>query len=281
MAKKDERLFNPQKVQRKGRWKGIVLGFVVFAVVFGGAAVGYLYSKLDDSNTDKIMDLFEKKPEIQVQGSTGGLTNILLSCVSTKETVETGKKEMYFLVLARADATNGVVSFCPLPVKDSYIQSYENGGASEVANVIAQEYAINVNRYIFSNENTFALAINYMDGLEYTVDKRIEYRTKDLTLILTPGQQTIKGESLLKYLKYCKETDPSRQGSIFCAMVKNYFNYKNYEKAMTVYKGVLECLSTNSDITYVDAADNLKNIEVIIKNSGNNAVTVSSVEELK
>ena len=36
MNKKDERIFNPVKVQRKGRWKWIVLGFLAFVLVHDG-----------------------------------------------------------------------------------------------------------------------------------------------------------------------------------------------------------------------------------------------------
>ena len=60
MNKKDERIFNPVKVQKKGRWKWIVLGFVAFAVVFGAATFAYLSLKLDNFGADKIMQIFEK-----------------------------------------------------------------------------------------------------------------------------------------------------------------------------------------------------------------------------
>lgn len=282
MSKKDERLFNPVKVQRKGRWKFILLGFVAFMLVFGSGTLVYLSSKVDNFSIDKIMSVFEKdENESNAFVGEGENATILFMSVSSTDTVESGKKEIYFLVLAQANSASDEIKFCPLPVKDSYITDFETGGENEVVRAIQSEYGITVDRYVSSNENTFALAINYMDGLEYNVPERVEYRTEDLTLILTPGKQTIKGESLLKYLKYFKEKGLSGQGDLFCAMAEDYFTAENMEDPMKIYKGVLSELSGNSNVTFVDTADNLETIRRIAENKEIKAVTVDSTEELK
>ncbi len=282
MSKKDERLFNPVRVQRKGRWKFIVLGFLAFILVFGSGTLVYLSSKVDSFSMDKIMSVFEK--DQNDDGSfvgEGETSNILFLSVSTAQTVESGKREIYFLVLAQANSASNQVKFCPLPVRDSYINAFETGAENEVVRAIQSEYGITIDRYVSSNENTFALAINYMDGLEYTVPERVEYRTEDLTLILTPGKQTIKGESLLKYLKYYKEKGLSGQGDIFCAMVNDYITQENMEDPMKIFKGVLSEISGNSNVSFVDTADNLETLRLIAQNEEVKAVTVSSVDELK
>lgn len=281
MNKKDQRLFNPVRVQRKGRWKFIVLGFVAFSLIFGSATLVYLSSKVDSFGIDKIMSVFEKdSQEDEAFATKQGSATILLTSISSYETAESGSREMYFLVIAKADAKTSTVSFCPLPVKDSYVKEFETGGGAQLVNTVASEYGIEIDRFVSSDENTFALAINYMDGLEFNVPERVEYRTEDLTLILTPGRQTIKGESLLKYLKYFKEADLSAQGELFCAMVENYITEENMEDPMKIYKGVLSELSGNSNISFVDAADNLDVIEKIALKE-DNAITVSSVDQLK
>lgn len=279
--KKDERIFNPVRVQRKERWKWIALGFVVFVLVFGTATLFYLSDKLDSFGLGGIVELFEKDSDSTVLSDEGDSSaTILFMSVSSAETEESGKKEIYFLVLANADMKDKTVRFCPLTVKDSYVTAYESGSESGVCDAVAKDYNIEVNRYVSSNENTFALAINYMGGLQYNVPQRVEYRTKDMTLILTPGEQTIKGESLVKYLKYCKENDPARQGDLFCAMLNQYVTKENTENAMTLYKGVLEELGTNSNISYVDTADNLNNIKLIADENGKKAQSVSEVKDL-
>ncbi len=282
MNKKDERLFNPVRVQRKGRWKYIVLGFVAFMLIFGTITLVYLSSKVDSFNFDRIMSAFEKDAfdDPSFSDKTGDAT-ILFMSISSSETVESNDREIYFLVLAKASATDGKIKICPLQIKDSYLQSFKSGGENEVVNAVSREYGIEIDRFVSSNENTFALAINYMGGLEYTVPERIEYRTPDLTLILTPGRQTIKGESLLKYLKYFKNSGLEGQADLFCAMVENYIIPENMEDPMKIYKGVLSELSGNSNISFVDTADNLDVIKAIANKEENKVVSVSSVNELK
>ena len=282
MSKKDERLFNPVRVQKKGMWKYIILGFVAFIIIFGSGTLAYLSSKVDSFNIDRIMSVFEKdsQDEESLSGKTGDATILFMSVSSTK-TAETSEKEIYFMVLAKADADDGEIRICPIPVKDSYLKSFEAGGENEVVNAVSRDYGIDIDRYVSSDEHTFALAITYMDGVEYTVPERIEYRTEDLTLILTPGRQTIKGESMLKYLKYFKENGLEGQADLFCAMAENYFTPENMENPMKIYKGVLGELSGNSNISFVDTADNLDVIELIAQKEGPKAVGVKSVDELK
>ncbi len=282
MSKKDERLFNPVRVHKKGGWKLILVSFLVFLLVFGGGILVYLSTKVDSFSIDKIMSVFEKDDESENPSvEEGKVTNILFMSVSSAETLETGEREIYFIVLGKLNSNSNQVKFCPLQVKNSYISAFESGGANDVVKQIESEYSIDIHRYVSSNENTFALAVNYMDGLEFDVPQRVEYRTKDLTLILTPGKQTIKGESLLKYLKYFKAQGLSGQGELFCAMVEDYFDEKNIADPMKVYKGVLSELSGNSDITFVDCADNIETLEKIAQNESTKAVSTSSIEEFR
>ena len=281
MKEKEPRRFTFEKVKRKGRLKGIILGFVAFVLVFGTAAGAYLYTKTDFINKEKILSFFDKSGDRDsLSGVEGKSANILFISISSGETIETGEKEIYFMVLAHADTKQGKIKFCPLPVKNSYLQYFELGGVSEICTALEEEYNIKIDRYVSSNENTFALAINYMGGLQYTVSENVTYRTPDLTLILTPGYQTLKGENLLKYLKYFKEKDLSMQGELFCKMVENYLTEKNMENAMQLFKGVMSNLADNTNVSYVDAADNLDSIEVFVKNVGANTQTVSTVDEL-
>lgn len=281
MTKKDERLFNPKRVYKKGSLKFIIIGFAVFIVVFGSAAFVYLSAKIDNFGLDKIMTLFERDGEKDGEAVTesDGATFLCMS-VSNDVTLESGDREIYFLVLAHMDLKKNVVKFCPLNVKQSYIDSYKYGGANQVASLLEKEYNIKIDRYISSNENTFVLAINYLGGVSFNISDRIEYRTEDLTLILTPGKQTIRGESLIKYLKYLRTNDLHMQGDVFCAMINDFITEKNMERAMTLYRGVIGELDANSNITFVDTADHLHEIEALASKNGQKALTVSDVSEL-
>ncbi len=281
MKEKEPRRFTFEKVSRKGKMKSIVLGFIAFVLIFGTAAGAYLYSKTDIIDKEKIMAIFDKSNEKNTLSQGGGKSaNILFISISSTDTLESGEKEIYFMVLAHADTSSKIIKFCPLQINNSYLKFYEQGGVSEIVSALEEEYKIKIDRYVASDENTFALAINYMGGLPYTVNENVTYRTADLTLILTPGYQTLKGENLLKYLKYYKEKDLSMQGEIFCKMVENYLTEKNMEDAMKIFKGVLTNLADNTDVSYVDTANNLDSIDVFVKNPGANTQVVSSVDEL-
>ncbi len=282
MSKRDERLFNPVRVRQKGSWKLILAGFLAFTLIFGGAVFVYLSSKVDGINIDKIMSVFEKDDGTSTLIETQGKqTNILFLSVSSTQTIQSGKQEIYFMVLGKMGSQSKEIKFLPLQVKDSYLAHFEKGGANELTQQVAKEYGIEIHRYVSSNENTFALAVNYMDGLEFNVPERVEYRTEDLTLILTPGKQTIKGESLLKYLKYYKEQSLTGQGELFCAMVEDYFTQENMHDPMKIYKGVLAEISGNSNITFVDCADNLDILKAISESTEKKAVYVNSIEAFR
>ena len=281
MKEKEPRRFTFEKVNKRSKWKGIILGFITFILVFGIAAGAYLYTRTDFFGKEKLMAFFDRNHEKNNSAADEAKeATILFMSISSEKTEESGAREIYFLVLAHADTGGKTINFCPLQVKDSYVKSFEDGGESEIVDEVEKEYGVNIDRYVSSNENTFALAINYMGGLQYNVEENVTYRTADLTLILTPGQQTLKGENLLKYLKYFKEKDLSMQGELFCAMTNNYLTEKNTEKATQVFKGVLANLADNTDISYVDMADNLDSLKIFASDPEASFRTVSSVNEL-
>lgn len=284
MNKKETKLFNPVRVRRTSKLKSFIIAFtavLLVAIVAGGF---YIY-KNGTSGADNLLkkagNFFESDKSTQATTETykNVDANFLLMSISSAETQETGSKEIYFMAIAHADAATGQVKILPISPKQSYLSLYEDSGAEAVTKAVAKEYNIKLEKYISSDENTFALAVNYMGGFEYNVPERVEYRTDDLTLILTPGNQTIKGEVLIKYLKYFKTTDISKQGEILSLMVDEYFTPGNFENATDIYKELISNLSGNSNISFVETADNLKYLKTIINNENVKAVTVSSVEE--
>lgn len=278
------KLFDPVRVRRISKVKYYLLGFAAFIAIFAVVALFYLsktgqLSTLDtnDTNTDVIsreIPAFENRESYKnVKG------NFLLMCISSSTTMETGEKEVYFLAIAHADAYDGQIKICPLAVKQSYIDEYNENGPYAVTKKIAKEYNIKLDKYICSNENTFALAVNNMGGFEINLKERIEYRTPDLTLIITPGKQTLKGETFIKYLKYKKDTNLSENTKLLCTFINNCLTKDNYEKGIEVYKSVQSDLLGNTNISFYDAADNIKYFRFIVENDKSKVIAVSSVEE--
>ena len=261
MFKKDHK-FKTAKQDKRGSIYRFLGAFLAFTLVFGSISVAMILKNNDFS----LEDIFSKKPTTVNQGEeltdatepdldkelTGQLST-LLYCVNEAKT------EFYFMMIVDADMEARTFKVYPInPSNPEYLSSLSAGGSKELVTAVEKTEGIKIDKYVASNPNTFALAINYMGGLEYTVDERIEYRNDEYTLILTKGEQTIKGETLLKYFRYCKTLDMSagmrQQGEIICEMLDDYISSENVAKGSTIFQKVLSKLNSESDISYVEAS---------------------------
>ena len=271
--------FKTEKETKHGNLKRFAAAFVIFALVFGGISAFVIMR----NNEITPQDIFSGKKTEQTDSDnpvdenklTGSADFLIYSADS--ETCE-----MYFLAVVRADMGEQTFKVYPLNSDGKYNgSSYsdilnKNGAKSLVAAVAANEN-LKLDKYIASNAETFALAINYMGGLEYNVANRIEYRNDDYTLILTGGKQTIKGETLIKYFRYCKTLDGTglkTQGDLICAMLDNYINSENIDNGMDIYRKLLSKLETASNISYVEAANAMPVLEQLCKSENRKPSTV-------
>ena len=261
MFKKDHK-FKTSKQDKRGAIYRFLGAFLVFALVFGSISVAMIL-KNNDFSLEEIM-AGKSTTSAQDEGTTGttevaldkeltGQLNTLIYCVNEAKT------EFYFMMIVDADMDARTFRVYPVnPTNPEYLKSLSTGGNKALVTAVEQEEGINIDKYVASNPNTFALAINYMGGLEYTVNERIEYRNDEYTLILTKGDQTIKGETLLKYFRYCKTLDTStgmrQQGELVCEMLDDYISSENVAKGSAIFQKVLSKLNSESDISYVEAS---------------------------
>ncbi len=263
--------FKTSKQDKKGDLLRFFLAFLAFAVVFGSISAVVILKH----NEISLRSIFSKETTTKSDETTtesqpvsptqlNGKTNFLVFCSANDFS------EMYFIHIIEADMDNCVLKDRPLnpdgKTSDgkNYVQILKEGGASKLISAVEQKENIKINKYVGSNAETFALAINYMDGLEYTVDNRIEYRNDSYTLILTKGSQTIKGETLIKYFRYCKTlgSDGMRiQGKLICAMLDSYVNTENAANGSKIYQKLLSYLDSNSDISFFEAAEAMATVK--------------------
>ncbi len=263
--------FKTSKQDKKGDLLRFFLAFLAFAVVFGSISAVVILKH----NEISLRSIFSKETTTKSDETTtesqpvsptqlNGKTNFLVFCSANDFS------EMYFIHIIEADMDNCVLKDRPLnpdgKTSDgkNYVQILKEGGASKLISAVEQKENIKINKYVGSNAETFALAINYMDGLEYTVDNRIEYRNDSYTLILTKGSQTIKGETLIKYFRYCKTlgSDGMRiQGKLICAMLDSYVNAENAANGSKIYQKLLSYLDSNSDISFFEAAEAMATVK--------------------
>jgi len=264
--------FKTSKQDKRGDLMRFFLAFLAFALVFGSISAVVILKH----NELSLKSIFSK--EITTEGGNettaddqpvspvklSGKTNFLIYCSSNDFS------EMYFIHIVEADMDNCVIKDRPLNPDGkttdgkTYVQLLKESGAGKLVSAIEEKEGVKISKYVGSNAETFALAINYMDGLEYTVDERIEYRNSAYTLILTKGNQTIKGETLIKYFRYCKTlgVDGMRtQGKLVCAMLDSYINDNNVDKGTRIYQRLLSNLDSNSDISYFEAAEAMPTVK--------------------
>ena len=284
MFKKDHK-FKTSKQDNRSALMRFFYAFLAFALVFGTISAAVILKHNDIS----VKDIFSGKASTSASeegGKTTALTldkeltgraNILLYCADTRA------NEIYFMILVDADMDSRVFRVHPLnPDVKAYTEALATGGCKELVPAVEKREGVAVDKYIASASDTFALAINYMGGLEYYVDERIEYRTDDYTLILTRGNQTIKGETLLKYFRYCKTlgVDGMRwHGKLIAAMLDGYINSENVENGIEIYQKVLSKLNSASDISYIEASKAMQMLAILCKSDERQAAKVILSEE--
>lgn len=265
--------FKTSRQDKKSDLLRFFLAFLAFAVVFGSVSAVVILKH----NEISLKSIFSKEATTAESDETtteeqpvssaelSGTTNFLVFCSANDYS------EMYFLHIIEADMDNCVLKVRPINPdgKDadgkSYVQTLKEGGAGKLVSAVEKKENVDIDKYVGSDAETFALAINYMDGLEYTIDNRIEYRNNDYTLILTRGSQTIKGETLIKYFRYCKTlgSDGMRtQAKLICAMLDSYITDENVDNGSRIYQKLLANLDSNSDISFFEAAQAMSTIKI-------------------
>lgn len=280
--------FKTSKENKRSDVKRFLAAFLAFALVFGSISAVVII-KHNDLSLKSIFSPQEKNREETTteqkqlnKVELSGKTDFLIYCAASDFS------EMYFLQIVEADLDSCALKVYPLaPDENNYVQILKNSGAAGLVDAVEKNENVTISRYVGSNAETFTLAINYMDGLKYYVPERIEYRTDDFTLILARGNQTIKGESLIKYFRYCKslgESGLELQGKLVCAMLDSYVNAENAEKGSRIYQKLLSYLNSNSDISFFEAADAMPTIKAFSNSEDRQKSTVvlnSSQEEDK
>ena len=273
--------FKTAKQDKRGGLLNFLYAFLAFAVVFGSISAVVILKhndvSLEDLFSDKTIavtdnDTSDVSDAVDLNKELTGQANILLYCA------ESDASAIHFMIMVDADMDDRTFRVHPISAeKAEYLNALSTGGYKALISAVEKNEGVEIDKYIASNPDTFALAINYMGGLEYTVDERVEYRTDDYTLILTQGDQTIKGETLLKFFRYCKTlgTDGMRQqGRIVCAMLDNYITSSNVEKGITIYQKVLSKINSASDVSYVEMSSALQMLRLLCESDERQSASV-------
>ncbi len=200
------------------------------------------------------------------------------------------RSKLHFAWLVNIKMPERKATVCTIPPETlvnykGSVSSIENvlskTGNEEFTAAVEATFGSVIDGFICSDETDFRTMINYFGGVEVTVPEQIEYRNEGLTLILTKGKQTLKGDSLFKYLCYL-DTLGSRgnasQALVMGDIFKSVFRPSRVAKTDSFFAKISNTLSTN--ITIVDFSQAEKAIKILCENGFEVISAVDTPEEI-
>lgn len=205
------------------------------------------------------------------------------------EDSENGRMRMAWLVNVRLPERVLTV----LPVKASTHVDYQSRslsveeikrtfGNSKLVSALEAEYEIKIDGYIGSDDEGFKSMINYLGGVNINVPEQIEYRGDDLALILVKGKQNMKGDTMLKYIRYLDtqgERGLTYQSLVMVQIFESVFRPSLVSRAEKVYSNISNSLET--DISIVDFSSMRETVNAMAENGFKVKRTAETPQEFK
>jgi len=267
--------FRTQKQHRFGRSIRILLAFMLSLLVFGGASFFYMLHSYD-------YDLSRLLPQADSTSVTdkktpppSGVGNAVFLLVCRTEEGE----DPFLTALLFADIQNAVIHAAVIPPKtllpcEGGIQrmdaQFEKGGIPQLRAALEAEYERKIDRYLLLDSQNLQGILQQLGGVRLNIPERIDHRSEGLTLLLIQGEQTLRSDSLLKYMRYLNlqaEKNSLPQAQLLCTALSQYLNKANVEKGESIYQTIVN--SADCDITVLDFAAAQKSLEFLADpNSG-------------
>ena len=191
----------------------------------------------------------------QVENVTG-VKNLLLLCASQDKT------EIRFLAVMQINFDENSYSVCAFSPRESantgdrfgsFLEHYQTGGIKQLIRAVETISGIHIDRYIASDDNSFKRAINSMGPVVFSFPEQVNYRGADFAIVLIQGEQKLRGDDLLKYLRYCGalgDEGLEKQAIALGELFVQYINEKTLAKRDNLYATLINSLS--SDISVMD-----------------------------
>ena len=261
--------FNTQKDERAAKAVRFVIAFVCFFVLLGGVSF-LLLLKYYDFDLSKIAKPPEEESSVAqtetvASEEISGEYNYLLLCTADEN------NEVRFAAFLTVNMDTGELSLSPIST-DKIIaapdgtggtvqQQLDAGGVSRLVSALEHTCSVDVAKYIRSTDNGFKNAINAVGGVVFTVEESIDVHTDELTFILDRGEQTMNGDTLLKYLRYFKGDD-AKQAEILASIFRQKLTAAEFASADRVYTKMINAVE--SDISVLDFETIKRGIQQLI-----------------
>ena len=263
MKKKLE--FRTQRNIKANRTRKLLLGFILFFLLLIALVAVWFIKYIDND----FSNIFSKKEETTAAEDEtlpdkdySGFYYILFC--GAQDDAKTNDKIRY-IVLMKTDILQKIISFSAVSPDEvvtvgdttrSREQYYDDGGISRLRSALETLEEIRISAYVLSDDEGFDDAVNAMGFVSIDVPEQISYRSDEFNFICAKGKKNFRGADLLKYLRYCHETEPyglKTQEDIFAAMLKQYLTPRSAERADYYYERVIDHI--RSDITVMVFSD--------------------------
>ncbi|MBQ7541216.1 MAG: LCP family protein [Clostridia bacterium] len=226
----------------------LVLFLAVSAVYIGLHSGGFSRKETTETQTET--------DSTQPLADVSGVKNLLLLCATPEKT------DIRMLCVVQINFDEKLYSVCAFSPREgvntgerfgSFLEHYQSGGVKQLIRAVEKISGIHIDRYIASDDNTFKRAVNSMGPIVLSFPKQINYRGEDFAIVLIEGEQKLRGDDLLKYMRYCGaigEEGLQMQARAVGEMFLQYITEKNLEKKDNLYSSLIGTLT--SDISVMD-----------------------------
>lgn len=266
---------------RASRFRRFVLGFCCFFVLLAGVSF-LIMLKYYDFDLSKMVERNQgeestvESSEPSAVNRVGGTRNYLLIC-----TADDGNS-LRFATIVRADMDASELSLLPIPVwatvdvagfSGTLEQQLDYGGEKQLVAALESLCGTKIDKFVRSRDSGFKSVISYVGGVEMNVPEAIDKRTGSLTAVIGAGEQTMTGDTLLKYIR-CYESEPKMQAAIISAIFTQKITPSFFKKADDFYTKAINQVESN--VSVLDFAQMKLSFEELL--STGEAVTAKVVE---
>lgn len=239
--------------RRLGRFFGAAAVFLVLFLAVSAVYIG-IHSGGFSLGTDETTETAAETS--QPVENVSGVRNLLLLCATQDKT------NIRFLAVVQInfdENSYSVCAFSPREIADtgdryaSFLEHYQTGGVKQLIRAVESISGIQIDRYIVSDDNSFKRAINSMGPVVFSFPEQINYRGADFAIVLIEGEQKLRGDDLLKYLRYCGalgDDGLDMQAVALGELFVQYINEKTLAKRDNLFNTLVNALST--DISVMD-----------------------------
>ena len=255
--------------RRLGRFFGaagvfLILFLAVSAVYIGLHSGGFSLNDREET-TETASDVSAAAVDVS------GVRNLLLLCSTADKT------DIRFLSVVQINFDENAYAVCAFSPREtvntgdrfgSFLEHYQSGGIKQLVRAVETVSGIHIDRYIASDDNTFRRAINSMGPVVFSFPEQINYRGSDFAIVLIKGEQKLRGDDLLKYLRYCGalgDEGLEMQANAIGELFVQYITEKNLEKRDRLYTTLIGALQ--SDISVMDFKKSKDMLEYMQQNT--------------